>query len=138
MDSRVSGQCSHTVQCLYIFCLYDDKTCLCFQDGYCHDDKVQPIVKLSGYVNVTAYDQNALKFAIASKGPVSVAIDASHKSLSFYSDGVYYEPACGKLSNIYDTGTQSRKDTHFICEACVNLVSLSKYCKMKAKLPHNS
>ena len=66
------------------------------QDAYCHDDKVSSIVQLSGYTNVTAYDQEALAFAIATKGPVSVAIDASHLSLSFYADGVYYEPACGK------------------------------------------
>ncbi|XP_052215701.1 digestive cysteine proteinase 1-like isoform X1 [Dreissena polymorpha] len=65
------------------------------QDAYCHDDKVSSIVQLSGYTNVTAYDQEALAFAIATKGPVSVAIDASHLSLSFYADGVYYEPACG-------------------------------------------
>ena len=32
--------------------------------------------------------------AVAAHGPVSVAIDASHKSLSFYSNGVYYEDKC--------------------------------------------
>ena len=35
-----------------------------------------------------------LKVAIASHGPVSVAIDAAHKSLSFYSSGVYFEEDC--------------------------------------------
>ena len=35
-----------------------------------------------------------LKVAIASHGPVSVAIDAAHKSLSFYSSGVYFEENC--------------------------------------------
>ena len=34
--------------------------------------------------------------AIAEHGPISVAIDASHKSFTFYSHGVYYEPACGE------------------------------------------
>jgi hypothetical protein len=57
-------------------------------------------VQLQNYVNITAYDQQALKFAIAHMGPVSVAIDASHKSLSFYANGVYYDPACGKLNSI--------------------------------------
>ena len=38
-----------------------------------------------------------LKMAIATHGPTAVGIDASHKSFSFYSDGVYYEPQCGKL-----------------------------------------
>lgn len=58
---------------------------------------VEPVVKLSGYVNVTAYDQDALTMAIFQKGPVSVGIDAAHKSLSFYANGVYYEPDCGKI-----------------------------------------
>ena len=40
-----------------------------------------------GWVNVTSGSQEALKVAIASRGPVSVAIDAGHKSLSFYSNG---------------------------------------------------
>ena len=58
------------------------------------------IVKVTSYVNVTAYDQQALKIALAKHGPVSVAIDASHRSLSFYSNGVYYEPECGKFLKI--------------------------------------
>ena len=47
------------------------------------------------YVNVTSGSLDALKVAIAKHGPVSVGIDASHKSLSFYSSGVYFEPTCG-------------------------------------------
>ena len=44
--------------------------------------------------SVTANDLDALKVALAKHGPISVGIDASHKSLSFYSRGVYYEPDC--------------------------------------------
>lgn len=63
-------------------------------NGYCHFDyKVG--AKLSSYVNVTSGDLNALKIAIFQNGPVSVGIDASHKSFAFYSFGVYYEPKCG-------------------------------------------
>ena len=54
---------------------------------------------MKGYVNVTAYDQQALKAAIAARGPVSVAIDASHRTLSFYANGVYYEPDCSQYYN---------------------------------------
>jgi len=47
-----------------------------------------------GFVDVTEGDENALKHAIATVGPCSVAIDASHESFQFYSHGVYREPEC--------------------------------------------
>ncbi|XP_034942712.1 digestive cysteine proteinase 1 [Chelonus insularis] len=65
------------------------------QDGYCHADNVTLTAKMSGFVNVTSNDPNALKVAIAKHGPVSVAIDASHKTFSFYANGVYYDSSCG-------------------------------------------
>ena len=52
--------------------------------------------QMTSYVNVTPYNEQALKVAMAKHGPISVAIDASQKSLTFYSSGVYYEPKCGK------------------------------------------
>ncbi|XP_033736664.1 digestive cysteine proteinase 1-like [Pecten maximus] len=72
------------------------------QDGKCHAAAVTPVVTLKNYVNVTKGDLQALKFAIAHQGPVSVAIDASHKSLSFYANGIYYEPACGNTDDALD------------------------------------
>ena len=68
------------------------------QDGYCNYKNVTAMATMTGFVNVTSGDLNALKIAIAKHGPVSVAMDASHKSLSFYANGVYYEPKCGELS----------------------------------------
>jgi cathepsin L len=47
-----------------------------------------------GFVDVKEGDENALKTAIATAGPCSVAIDASHESFQFYSHGVYREPEC--------------------------------------------
>ena len=52
--------------------------------------------KLSQFHNTKSGDTNDLVMAIYEKGPISVAIDASHKSFSFYSGGIYYEPECGK------------------------------------------
>ncbi|CAF0802000.1 unnamed protein product [Adineta ricciae] len=71
------------------------------EDSFCHHDIATKGAKILGYVNVTAESEEALKIAIAKKGPVSVAIDAAHKSFVFYASGVYYEPDCGsKLENL--------------------------------------
>ncbi|XP_054709924.1 digestive cysteine proteinase 2-like [Uloborus diversus] len=63
-------------------------------DGLCHDHEVDKVAQISGFVNVTSGDLQALKQAIAKQGPISVSIDAAHKSFSFYSHGVFYEPDC--------------------------------------------
>lgn len=65
-------------------------------DGYCHhnDSSIEIGAKIASYVNVTSGDEEALKMAIAVHGPVAVGIDAAHKSFSFYSHGVFYEPDC--------------------------------------------
>jgi len=48
----------------------------------------------TGYVDVTAGDEDALKKASASIGPISIAIDASHFSFQFYKKGIYDEVNC--------------------------------------------
>ncbi|RZC35371.1 cathepsin L [Asbolus verrucosus] len=72
------------------------------QDGYCHADKVTKVATITGYVNVTTNDEAALKLAIFKQGPISVAIDASQRTFSFYSNGVYYEPKCGNKPDQLD------------------------------------
>lgn len=47
-------------------------------------------------MNVTTYDEEALKIALVNEGPISIAIYASLKTFSFYSDGVYYDKDCRK------------------------------------------
>ena len=66
------------------------------QDGYCMINQSVCGVKLSGFTTIPSGDENSLVMAIAVHGPIGVAIDASHKSFSFYSHGVYYDPACGE------------------------------------------
>lgn len=47
-----------------------------------------------GFVDIESGNEEKLKKAIATVGPVSVAIDASHETFQFYSEGVYDEPEC--------------------------------------------
>jgi len=63
------------------------------QDGYCHQDRSSGVT-VSGYVNVTAYSESALQDAVATAGPVAVAIDAAFPMFRFYTSGVYYNPRC--------------------------------------------
>lgn len=51
---------------------------------------------ISKFYNIPQGNVSALVMAIFEKGPISVAIDASHKSFSFYANGVYFEEQCGK------------------------------------------
>ncbi|KAH8358234.1 hypothetical protein KR084_008809 [Drosophila pseudotakahashii] len=48
----------------------------------------------TGFVDIPQGDEKKLAEAVATIGPVSVAIDASHESFQLYSEGVYDEPAC--------------------------------------------
>lgn len=61
------------------------------QDGYCHVKNVSVVAPITGWVNVTSGDDNAFKVALFKHGPLSVAIDASVRTFTFYSHGVYYD-----------------------------------------------
>jgi cathepsin L len=47
-----------------------------------------------GFVDIPEGKEDKLQEALATIGPCSVAIDASHESFQFYQTGVYYEPQC--------------------------------------------
>lgn len=71
-------------------------------DGKCHDDSIDKPVRISGFYNVTMGDREALKHAVYSYGPVSVSIDASRPTFTFYSHGVYYDPKCNNKEDGLD------------------------------------
>ncbi|CAF1256836.1 unnamed protein product [Adineta steineri] len=72
------------------------------EDSFCHHDNTTKGTKILGYVNITEGDEEALRIAIATKGPVSVAIDAAHKGFLFYASGVFYDPDCGNTPEALD------------------------------------
>ncbi|XP_060576711.1 procathepsin L-like [Ruditapes philippinarum] len=64
------------------------------EERKCNFSKSLEKAEVTGYVDVTQGDEQALQSAIATVGPVSVAIDASHPSFQSYSGGVYDESEC--------------------------------------------
>lgn len=47
-----------------------------------------------GFTDIKSGDEQALKEAVATIGPISIGIDANHHSFMHYSSGVYMEPQC--------------------------------------------
>jgi len=85
------------------------------RDGTCRYNAANSGGSISSYKDVQAGSETALESAVATIGPISVAIDASHNSFQFYKTGVYNEPLCssknldhGVLAVGY--GTDSGKD----------------------------
>lgn len=63
--------------------------------GYCYYNAQYNTATDTGFVDLPQGDENALKVAVATVGPISVAIDDTHPSFMSYRSGVYLEPACG-------------------------------------------
>ena len=49
-----------------------------------------------GFVDLPVGDEHKMMEAVASLGPISVAIDASLDSFSYYSKGIYNDRRCKK------------------------------------------
>lgn len=73
----------------YPYEMRDDQPCRYHQEDKAGDDV--------GFVDIPSQSERHLKAALANEGPVSVAIDAAHRSFQFYSSGIYYEPECSPM-----------------------------------------
>jgi len=64
------------------------------QDLECRYNATNSAVKVKSFVDVIAGSEAALKKDCTNNGPISIAIDAGHRSFQFYSTGIYDEPEC--------------------------------------------
>jgi hypothetical protein len=78
----------------HAFAWIEDHAGLCLEDDYAYKGKAQvcrkcdSAVKVTGFQDVNAQDEHALKIAVAQQ-PVSVAIEADQKAFQFYKSGVF-------------------------------------------------
>ncbi|CAF1040579.1 unnamed protein product [Didymodactylos carnosus] len=89
-------------------------------DGKCRFKKQNVGANDTGYMDIKSGSESDLQTAIATVGPISVAIDATQPSFQFYSSGVYDEPNCsstelchGVLAVGYDT-TAKNQDYYIV------------------------
>ncbi|XP_052239158.1 procathepsin L-like isoform X2 [Dreissena polymorpha] len=64
------------------------------EDQTCEFDESKVKATVTGYVDVEQGSESDLQIAVATVGPVSIAIDASRDSFKSYAGGVYDEPEC--------------------------------------------
>ncbi|XP_028968920.1 cathepsin L [Galendromus occidentalis] len=64
------------------------------EDGDCAFKSNAVGARVTGFVDIDSGSEKALQKAVATVGPVSVAIDASNDSFQLYKEGIYDEPAC--------------------------------------------
>jgi cathepsin L len=64
------------------------------EDGTCKFKPANVGATCTGFTDIESGSEDALSAAIATVGPISVAIDASQDSFQFYSSGIYSDPDC--------------------------------------------
>ena len=89
------------------------------KDGKCRFKPANVGATDTGFTDITSEDEDALTQAIATVGPISVAIDASQDSFQSYSDGVYSDDDCSSTELDHGVtavgyGTQDGQDYYIV------------------------
>ncbi|KAK9498921.1 hypothetical protein O3M35_003462 [Rhynocoris fuscipes] len=64
------------------------------KNDVCRYNPIHSVSSDRGYIDLPAGDEEALKAAVATIGPISIAIDATSDKFHFYSEGIFDEPTC--------------------------------------------
>jgi len=70
----------------------------------CHFKKESVGSTCAGYVDIPSGDEDALKEAVATAGPVSVAIDVTEERFMLYKDGVFVDETCSNEEDSLNHG----------------------------------
>lgn len=64
------------------------------QQRWCQFNSQYVNARVQSWVDLPKGSERSLQQALATVGPIAIAIDASHSSFRYYRTGVYYEPQC--------------------------------------------
>lgn len=108
-------------------------------DDFCHYKPSKVAATTTGRVNIPKGNEELLKDALATKGPIAIALDASRPSLLFYSSGVYEDPACDpeNLDHavlLVGYGTEDGKDYWLIKNSWSTFWANMGYIKIRRNL----
>ncbi|KAL1131618.1 hypothetical protein AAG570_011232, partial [Ranatra chinensis] len=64
------------------------------QDGSCQKRPQMKGFKITGYIRTESGEEEHMKNALASRGPIAATIDGNHSTFNFYHSGIHYQPEC--------------------------------------------